>query len=151
MRLYFLRHGAADWLDWLGADDDRPLNEEGAGQTRLVAEGLRRMRIVPDLILTSPLPRAAQTAQIIADALEARLIDDKALAPGCTPKKLWRLLEHHTLENVMVVGHEPDFSRLIESLTGARVKLVKSGLALVDLETEKLLWLFPPKVLAAAS
>ncbi|XHR27018.1 MAG: SixA phosphatase family protein [Chthoniobacteraceae bacterium] len=151
MRLYFLRHGAADWPDWPGADDDRPLNAEGARQARLIAEGLRRMHAIPDLILTSPLLRAFQTAGIVADELGVRQSDDPALAPGCTPKKLWHLLERHPLKNVMLVGHEPDFSHLIESLTGARVKLAKTGVALVDLETGKLLWLFPPKVLGTAS
>ncbi len=151
MRIYFLRHGAADWPDWPGADDDRPLNAEGARQTRLVADGLRRIRVIPDLILTSPLLRAFQTAGIVADELAVHRTTDPDLAPGFTPKKLAHLLERHPGKTVMLVGHEPDFSHLIESLTGARVKLAKAGVALVDLESGKLLCLFPPKVLGAAS
>ena len=62
MKLYFLRHGQADWPNWEGPDDDRPLTEAGREEVQAVAQLLVRLKAAPDLILTSPLPRAAQTA-----------------------------------------------------------------------------------------
>ena len=149
MRLYLLRHGLADWPEWKGSDDDRPLNDMGVAETHRVARGLRRLQAAPDVVVSSPLPRAAQTARIVAAELGAKLIEEAALAPGCTAKKLRHLLEAHPLEEVMVVGHEPDFSKITEALTGARARLAKSGVALVDLDSEKLLWLLPPQVFPA--
>lgn len=151
MRLYFLRHGLADWPAWSGADDDRPLNDLGIAETRDVAKGLRRMQVTPDVVISSPLPRAGQTARIVAAELGAKLVQEAALSPGCTAKKLLHLLEQHPLEEVMVVGHEPDFSRMIEALTGSRVKIAKSGVALVDLDSGNLLWLLPPKMFPASA
>jgi phosphohistidine phosphatase len=147
MRLYFLRHGGADWPQWKGKDDDRPLNDLGVAETRRVAKGLRRMQVSPDVVISSPLPRAGQTARIVAAELGAKLVEEPALAPGCTAKKLFALLELHPLEEIMVVGHEPDFSKIVGELTGARVKIAKAGVALVDLDSETLVWLFPPKVM----
>ena len=149
MRLYLLRHGLADWPAWKGSDDDRPLNDLGIAETHRMAKGLRRMQVMPDVVISSPLPRAGQTAKIAAAELGAKLTEDAALSPGCTAKKLLHLLEQHPLEEVMVVGHEPDFSNILETLTGARVKIAKSGVALVDLDSEKLVWLLPPKVFPA--
>ena len=150
MRLYLLRHGAADWPSWKGSDNDRPLNDLGVAETHRVAKGLHRLQATPDVVISSPLPRAGQTARLAAAELGASLIEDTTLAPGCTLKKLRRLLEAHPLEEVMVVGHEPDFSQIIEALTGARVSLAKSGVALVDLDAEKLLWLLPLRVFPSA-
>ena len=69
MRLYFLRHGAADWPDWTQPDDERPLTEAGRRELDQVGEFLARLEAAPNLILTSPLPRAAQTAAIAAQHL----------------------------------------------------------------------------------
>ncbi|HEY2568989.1 MAG TPA: phosphoglycerate mutase family protein, partial [Candidatus Udaeobacter sp.] len=62
MKLYFLRHGQADWPNWKKPDDERPLTKRGKREMRDVAKFLDRLKVRPDLIVTSPLPRAAQTA-----------------------------------------------------------------------------------------
>jgi phosphohistidine phosphatase len=69
MELYFLRHGEADWPDWKKSDDERPLTKRGKKEMHEVAAFLVRLKVRPDLILTSPLPRAAQTAEIAAEHL----------------------------------------------------------------------------------
>ena len=69
MRLYFLRHGAADWPDWKKPDDERPLTKAGRKEVHEVGELLTALRVQLDVILTSPLPRAAQTADIAAEHL----------------------------------------------------------------------------------
>ena len=149
MRLYFLRHGAADWPDWKKPDDERPLTKAGRKEVHEVGEFLARSQSAnPDLILTSPLPRAAQTADIAAEHLKVRVHEEKLLAPGFVAEDLKRLLRKYPQQVLMLVGHEPDFSSVIAALTGGSLKLSKAGVALVDLDSGKgeLRWLFPPKI-----
>src|SRR5215475_12113403 len=147
MKLYFLRHGEADWPNWKKPDDERPLTKRGKREMREVAKFLDRLKVRPDLIVTSPLPRALQTAEIAAEQLKAKVRQDEALEPGFGISELRTVLKRHRSKVSMLVGHEPDFSSVISALTGAFVKLSKAGVALIDIdpETEKgrLLWLFP--------
>jgi phosphohistidine phosphatase len=149
MLLYFLRHGDADWPNWKKSDDDRPLTKSGKKEMREVAKLLRRLKARPNVIVTSPLPRAAQTAEIAADYLKAKLLEDDLLALGFGMDELQTLLKRHSVDSVMIVGHEPSFTDVISELTGASLKLSKGGVALVELDSEsqkgRLLWLFPPK------
>ena len=150
MQLYFLRHGEADWPGWTKPDDERPLTDFGKKEVRQVAKFLSRLKVKLDSIVTSPLPRALQTAEIAAEQLKTKLAQDKALEPGFGITELRTVLKRHRSKVLLLVGHEPDFSSVISALTGASLKLSKAGVALVDIDpdTEKgrLLWLFPPKV-----
>ena len=158
MELYFLRHGVAADVGPEGSGDaGRPLTAEGIKKMKEEARGLRRLDVRPDVLLSSPLVRARQTAEIVRHALglDSRLVD--ALAPGCDVAQLRDLLgEYRSAERIMVVGHEPDFSDLISALTGgSRIMLKKGGLARVDLETVSdgagtLVWLLPPLALRRA-
>jgi len=149
MELYFLRHGEADWPDWNKPDDERPLTKHGKKEMREVAKYLDRLKVRLNLIVTSPLSRAAQTAEIAADYLKAKLRKDELLAPGFGMSELRTVLKRHHAKALMLVGHEPDFTNVISGLTGASLKLSKAGVALLDVNPEfeegKLLWLFPPK------
>lgn len=149
MQLYFLRHGEADWPNWSKPDDERPLTDFGKKEVRQVGKFLNRLKVRPDLVVTSPLPRALQTAEIAAEQLKAKLSQDEALEPGFGISELSAVLKRHRSKVLMLVGHEPDFSSVISALTGGFLKMSKAGVALVDIdpETEKgrLLWLFPPK------
>jgi phosphohistidine phosphatase len=149
MQLYFLRHGEADWPDWKKSDDERPLTDFGKNEVRDVAKFLARLRVRPDLIVTSPLPRAAQTAEIAADYLKPKLRKDELLEPGFGMSELGTILKRHRSKALMLVGHEPDFTNVISGLTGASLKLSKAGVALLDVDPEsqegRVLWLFPPK------
>jgi phosphohistidine phosphatase len=153
VKLYLLRHGKADWPDWTGPDDDRPLTDEGIDETRAVAAALRRLKLKPGVIFTSPLPRAHSTAQIAARALDVPLEVQAALEPGFGRAECDTLLASRPDDaEVMIVGHEPDFSTLIRSFTGGRVKLGKSAVAAIELPVRdcpvaRLLWLFPAKTL----
>jgi phosphohistidine phosphatase len=148
MRLYFLRHGEADWPDWDKPDDERPLTKAGRREVHEVADFLARLKAKVDLILTSPLPRAAQTADAAGEDLKVRVREEKLLAPGFKAADLTRLRRKYPEQVLMLVGHEPDFSEVIGILTGGTIKLSKAGVALVDLKggKGKLLWLFPPRV-----
>src|ERR1043166_6175859 len=150
MQLYFLRHGEADWPHWSRPDDERPLTDFGKKEVRQVAKFLDRLKVKPDLIVTSPLPRASQTAEIAAERLKTKLREDEALEPGFGMSELQTVLKRHRSKVLMLVGHEPDFTTVISALTGASLKLSKAGVALLDIGPEaeegKLLSLFPPKL-----
>ena len=123
MDLYVLRHGLAG--DRNGAeysnDDERPLTEKGVRRMARQVRGLRSLGISIDVIVSSPLVRAAQTAQIVHEGLEmtGRLVTSNALAPGGSPSQLISHLAtgYSSADDVMVVGHEPFLTGLISVLT----------------------------------
>lgn len=149
MKLYLLRHGKADWPGWDRPDDERPLTEKGKKEVAQVAKLLSRLEIAP-AILTSPLPRANQTAEIAGKYLKAKVRVETRLRPGFDAARLSRILRDFPGESLMIVGHEPDFTRAIFELTGGATKLPKAGVALVELELSSmrgvLRWLVPPKI-----
>lgn len=157
MKLYLLRHGiAADREAWDGDDAQRPLTSQGRKCMQREAKGMQDLGVVPDRIITSPLTRAKETAQIVAQRLhlEKRLIEDERLADSFDAKRLAGILRDHGKDDsVMLVGHEPDFSETIGELVGgASVDLKKGGLARIDLDSSsstrgELVWLLPPKAL----
>lgn len=158
MKLYFLRHGLAeDREQWIDNDDQRPLTDKG--KKRMAKEGkrMKELGITPDVILTSPLVRAKQTAEIAAEHLSLgdKVKEDKRLAPGFAVPAVGEILkQYRDAGSIMLVGHEPDFSETLSSLIGGgRIVCKKGGLALVELEQPdslqgELLWLLPPSLLA---
>jgi len=157
MELYFLRHArSVSRAEWAGDDGQRPLTEDGRLDMVREAATLTRLGLRPDLIVTSPLLRARQTAEIVAAALDAsdRVIDDDRLTHGFGPKRLRKVLRaHKDARHVMLVGHEPDFSATIGKLTGGRVLCSKGGLARVDIadvedRRGELVWLWQAAQLA---
>jgi len=148
MKLYLLRHGKADWPNWNKPDDERPLTEEGKDQVAAVARRLARLEIEP-AIFTSPLPRASQTAVIAGKHLKQKVRVEPLLCPGFDAGKLKKILEDFSGDSLMIVGHEPDFTRTIFQITGGQTKLPKAGVALVQFEPDsmkgELRWLVPPK------
>jgi phosphohistidine phosphatase len=148
MKLYLLRHGKADWPDWDRPDDERPLTEKGKKEVAEVAKLLSRLEVAP-AIITSPLPRASQTAEIAGKYLKAKVRVETGLRPGFDAARLSRILRDFSGESLMVVGHEPDFTRTIFQLTGGATKLTKAGVALVEIDRSSmkgvLRWLVPPK------
>ncbi|MGQ0602094.1 MAG: SixA phosphatase family protein [Anaerolineales bacterium] len=141
MRLYFVRHGLAHWPSWPGNDAERPLNPEGIAMMKAAAAGLARRGVQPELILYSPLLRARQTAEIIAEALSRTgyLREHHLLEPGFNPKALRDLVhEHPALSAVMFVGHAPDMGEVVTHLTGHAVKFKEGTVAHVKVkEPEK--------------
>jgi len=157
MKLYFLRHGlAGQRSEWTGDDFERPLTDEGQARMAREAVTIAKLGLNLDLILTSPLVRAYQTAQSVAQHLSLldKLITDERLAPGFSTEQLAPLLrEHSNATALMLVGHEPDFSKVIGDLIGGgRVECKKGSLACVEVPDPvrlagELLWLLPPKIL----
>ncbi|PZR72670.1 MAG: phosphohistidine phosphatase SixA [Chthoniobacterales bacterium] len=148
--VYLIRHGEADWPDWTKPDDERPLTKKGKAEVKRVAKFLRRAGAEPLLIFASPLARAKQTAKIIANELCLELGIEESLGKGFDAAKFKRVVDEHDVKEMMLVGHEPDFTSLIHALTGGNVALSKCGLALIELEDSgakgTLRWLFPPRL-----
>jgi phosphohistidine phosphatase len=152
MKVYFLRHGEADWPGWDRPDDERPLTKKGKKEMKRVADFLAGRDVILSVILSSPLPRAYQTAEVVAERIDREVSEEPALAPGFSPKKLAVLLKEHAGQDVMLVGHEPSFSEAIAALTGGNVKLPKAAVARVDLDDPQqlrgqLIWLITPKLI----
>jgi phosphohistidine phosphatase len=123
--IWFLRHGdAADGKD----DFARELTEKGMRQSRAAGEALAKLEVELDVCLTSPLVRAKQTAELSCDALGLEPEQTQALAGGDFDP--FELVAGRG--NVLLVGHEPDFSRAVGDMTGARIEMKKGGLAAVD-------------------
>lgn len=141
MHLYFVRHGLAHWPSWTGDDAERPLNREGVAIMEAAAAGLARRDVQPELILHSPLLRARQTADIIAEALACtkQLREHHLLEPGFNPKALRDLVhEHAKLKALMFVGHAPDMGEVVAHLTGHAMKFKEGTVAHVAVkEPEK--------------
>ena len=144
-----MRHGEADWPNWDRPDDERPLTERGKKEIRKLAKFLRELDVPLDDIVSSPLPRARETADILADRFQLHVREQETLGSGFGVSGLRELVQKYSVDNLMIVGHEPDFTEVISKLSGAECKLSKGGVALVDLDPDKmkgrLLWLFPPK------
>jgi phosphohistidine phosphatase len=152
MDVFFLRHGLAGDRDtWQGPDAERPLTDEGRTEMESVATYLAGHLPRLDAVVSSPLVRAYQTAEILVAHTGGTVDVADLLAPGFDVKKLWHLMRFYPgARRLLLVGHEPDFSQTIEALTGGgRVAMKKGGLARVRLSSEgaakgTLLWLVPP-------
>jgi phosphohistidine phosphatase len=124
MKLYVMRHGSAEDRAESGVDDDRALTAEGRERVHAVGKLLLDSSEEPTYIVTSPLVRAVQTAEIVA--LSTRLGDRhgtvevrRDLAPGGDAARLTQKLVSEQRKRVLMAGHEPDLSALVASLLGA--------------------------------
>lgn len=156
MRLYLLRHGRAEEFDFDRPDRERKLTEEGIAEMEAEAEALRRLQIGLDRIVSSPYPRAFQTAEIVARALgiSDSLQVDARLASGCRFGQIQEVVaEHSDARRLMLVGHNPDLSLTAGRLVGgAELELKKGGLIRIDLDRFEpgqgvLRWFVTPAIL----
>lgn len=135
MTLYFLRHAEAEDSGPSG-DYDRRLTEHGRQRSREAAETLTALGVRLDLILTSPLVRAEQTARIVGAVLGVEVQPDRVLGGNFDLPGLAEMLEHNkAARDLMFVGHEPDFSYVVGQLIGgAKVEMKKGAVACVEVQ-----------------
>ena len=155
MIVYLVRHGSAeDWAE-SGRDRDRRLTDQGRSRLRHSGRGLKKLGVKPESILTSPFPRAAETAAILAEALNRvhTLETVEMLQSGGGSEQHIRELLHDQPDEVMIVGHQPEMSLMAEELVGrgARFIFKKGSVCRIELADPlaegHLVWLLPPKVL----
>ncbi|MBS1844074.1 MAG: histidine phosphatase family protein [Actinobacteria bacterium] len=123
---YLLRHGEAE--DGTGDDGARRLTEKGERQARDAGRALAALGIVIDACLASPKVRALETARLACEALGVEVEVTEALRGGAFDS----LDLTAGRGDVLLVGHEPDVSREVGRLTGAKVAMKKGGIAVVD-------------------
>src|SRR5438105_8143109 len=122
MRVFIMRHGPAGQHGDPQYPDDsqRPLTRGGCKKTRACARGMQALGIEPARILTSPYVRARQTAELVADELDLdddALRNTDALVPGRGAEAVFEELRKEAADGtVVLVGHEPDLSKLISQL-----------------------------------
>ena len=159
VQLYLIRHGQAEdrgekWPD----DATRPLSESGTRRMRRAAKGLARLGVNLDVVLTSPLVRAQQTAQIVAAAFEPAptVVGVSSLAPdGNFTGLLADLQKHAGHSRIALVGHEPSLGEFASRLTKARrrFEFKKGGACRIDIESippvgpGELRWFVTPAIL----
>jgi phosphohistidine phosphatase len=124
--LWLLRHGEAAEGS---ADAERPLTDKGREQARAAGRALEKVGARPAACLTSPKLRAADTARIACEEL--------GIEPQLEPKLAGGPFDAEALaaglgDDVLLVGHDPDFSMAVHSLTGAQVRMKKGGLAGIE-------------------
>jgi phosphohistidine phosphatase len=159
LELYLIRHGVAeergkDWPD----DSKRPLTPDGITRLRKSARGLNALGIGFDQIVTSPLTRTRQTADVIAEELKDHppIATSDALAPaGSSAAVIQEITRHVRKARVALVGHEPNLGELAAQLIGARAPLEfkKGGMCRIDFDMlppkggGMLRWFLTPKML----
>ena len=167
MKLLVIRHGVAmdqdEFAESGESDDLRPLTAEGKKEMKKIAKGLCSEVETLDLLAPSPLVRAEQTAEIVADAYGIKVAEaTTSLVPDAPLEEFEEWSATHWEKNLIaIVGHEPHLSTLVTwLLTGkhqSRVRLKKGGACLLEFDSEPrrgsgtLNWLLTPRQLARAS
>lgn len=159
--LYFVRHGLAEERgDAWPEDAKRPLTSEGMSRMRKAARGLARLGVSVEVVLTSPLVRARQTAEIVAGELDPRpsLVNIDSLAPDGSYAAVVADLEKHARKTrIALVGHEPMMGELAARLIGSRhpIEFKKGAVCRIDVEDlppagpADLRWMLTPRILRA--
>jgi phosphohistidine phosphatase len=158
MEIYILRHGLAQEAHGGMRDADRPLTPEGTKKLLPVLRRARAIDVQPPVILTSPLRRARETAQVAAEALrgQSKLVESRALIPESSPELVWDEIRNHKKDpQIMIVGHEPLLSSVYAYLLGAalvQIDVKKGSLGRIDVDRFTgqprgiLRWLIHPKL-----
>jgi phosphohistidine phosphatase len=147
--IILVRHAEAEDRALGTPDPERLLVEAGRRAARATGRALAALRVETQCVVTSPYPRAHETAEIIARELRAPLADDDALL-GVESGDLAGLTERHG-DDLVLVGHEPDLSVLLQAVTGARISFPKAGAAAIEPisgESGELRWFLRPRALA---
>ena len=164
MQLYIVRHGIAiDREDPRSPPEaERYLTEEGIERTTQVANGIAALGAHADLMISSPLVRAMQTAAIFAKALDypqQKIRQSESLLPGAAPAAFLReLAREKDVSSVFCFGHAPHLDGLLTAAVGAQrhiTSMKKAGVAFVELKrvsppNGRLVWLVTPKLFRKA-
>lgn len=138
--LLLMRHAKSSWKDAGQRDFERPLNERGRASAPLMGRLLRRRKLQPALVVSSPAERARQTAALVTEAaqLSAPLRYDERIYDATAAQLLEVVAQlDETADAAMLVGHNPGMEELVAALTGESERMPTAALACVTLDVEK--------------
>lgn len=158
--LYLLRHAKSSWDDPNLSDFDRPLNKRGLKSAPKMGALMRKRKLQPDLILSSPAARAKETTHLVSEAAgwttEVRYEQEIYEASVDRLLKIVSQIDE-SVNSAMMVGHNPGFEELLAALTGESQRMPTAALACIELQLDKwsdispdsgkLLWLVRPREL----
>ncbi|MGH9906510.1 MAG: SixA phosphatase family protein [Pyrinomonadaceae bacterium] len=138
--IFLLRHAKSSWKDPSLADFDRPLNSRGRKAAELIGGFIRREKIIPDLVLSSPAVRARETIEIVMKSakLPSELRYDQRIYEA-GPLRLLEVISQieEDKTSVVLVGHNPGMEELLQVLTGRVERLSTGNLGKISLGTTK--------------
>jgi phosphohistidine phosphatase len=136
--LMLMRHAKSDWDASYGADHDRPLSQRGVRSARLMGRVIAGADLIPDLVISSTAIRARTTAQLAAESgAWVCSIDLEPGFYGAGPDTVLTLASKAPdMERLMLVGHQPTWSLLVQRLTGARADMKTGSVAIIDMMIE---------------
>ena len=158
-RLLILRHAKSNWDAAYGADHDRPLAGRGRKAARAIGKFMALVDLVPDLAITSSAVRAGSTLKLAMQAGDWKCPVESTprLYGASTPDVLGLLAEKSDEEAILIVGHEPTWSSVVHTLTGASVRMATATLVVIGFEFRswssirpmagQLALLIPPRIL----
>lgn len=162
MKLYILRHAIAEERRPNLSDSKRKLTKHGRSELKRALRGLQKLKVRPNVIVSSPHRRAWDTAVDVALALlgKPEVVESGALKPGGPPGSVWTALKHYSdADSVMVVGHEPslsEFAAYVLTSPHLAINLKKSGLIRIDVDdlggdrsSAQLRWVLTPQQLGS--
>lgn len=162
MDLYILRHGKAEpYGQAYHSDHLRPLTPKGRKRTKLSVKGMKAVDVNVDLIVSSPILRARQTAEIVHEGLGLKkpIEFSNSLASGSVTGVMSAIQAYYSYDGVMIVGHEPTLSELISTMSSGMYhvafNLKPGGLCKLRVDTARIAqsatieWFVSPKLLVA--
>jgi phosphohistidine phosphatase len=155
VKLFFIRHAkAVDRMDWLKDDMLRPLSDKGVASSKSIFKALSKIYEAPDLVISSEATRARETAESFMKYFPSSKFQKSSLLnPGASCESIRNLIaQNSSVDSVALVGHEPDFGRIVSELIsagGCEIDFKKC--ALLEIEVDKnfkgiLKSFIPPKV-----
>ena len=156
MEIYILRHGEAEMRETGQADSDRKLTVYGKRDLKAVLKVARKVGVAPQVILSSPLRRAQETAKIAAEVLHSKhVVETKSLIPDASPELVWKEIGGlQKLDSILIAGHNPHLGNLMAMLLEAALMVdLKKG-ALVRITAPSRLgpprgvlkWMITPRI-----
>lgn len=139
--LYLVRHAKSSWDDPSLEDFDRPLNKRGKSDASKMGKRLKKLRIMPDLVVSSPAKRAAKTAQKIAKEIDypVKKITFKDALYHASSSELLRVIQHTSasVNNLMLFGHNPGLTDFANGLCEDEIdNIVTTGIYALQFEVE---------------
>ena len=155
-RAYLVRHGKAEDYGPSGSDADRRLTSEGRQELAAIAKTFARLDDKIGIVLSSPLRRAVETAEIFAEKLDSQMEIAGELEPPVSPQRLLARVHARPEQRLLLVGHQPGLGQAAAKWIAARadsIPIKKAGIARLDVPEEgeggpiELVWLATPEML----